>query len=282
VRFGDFELAIVRECMFRLDGGAMFGVVPKVLWEKNIPSDADNCLRLACNLLLISTPNGRVLVECGMGDRWSEQEIQRYGIEPIAKPEAMLVEHGLKNEDVDFVVISHLHFDHAGGAVRLDNGKLVPTFPNAKYIIQKGEWEFAHRANARARGSYREDDFEPLLASGQALLVEGDYEVVPGVWVKVTGGHTTHHQVVYFESEGEKGVYFADIVPTKSHIQPAWVMGYDHYPLETCDIKSNWLRKAADEGWLVVFDHEPGVPWGKLSVNEKGRFEFHALAAATA
>lgn len=259
----------------------MFGVVPKTLWNKLLPADDENRCRMACNLLLIETPDGRVLVETGMGDRWTEQEMQRYGHEPLTKTERMLADVGLKNDDVDAVIISHLHFDHAGGAVRNVDGKLVPTFQNAKYYIQKGEWDFSYKANARAKASYRPDDYEPLKAAGQVVLVDGDHEVLPGVFVKVTGGHTSHHQVVYFESQGEKGVYFADIVPTKSHIQPAWVMGYDHFPLESCDIKSDWLGRAARENWLVVFDHEPGVPWGRLSINEKKRFEFQALSEDT-
>lgn len=281
MKFGDFDLSIVRECMFSLDGGAMFGVVPKTLWNKLLPADDENRCRMACNLLLIETPNGRVLVETGMGDRWTEQEMERYGHEPLTKTERMLADVGLKNDDVDAVIISHLHFDHAGGAVRKVDGKLVPTFPNAKYYIQKGEWDFSYKANARAKASYRPDDYEPLEAAGQVVLVDGDHEVLPGVFVRVTGGHTSHHQVVYFESQGEKGVYFADIVPTKSHIQPAWVMGYDHFPLASCDIKSDWLGRAARENWLVVFDHEPGVPWGRLSINDKKRFEFQALSEET-
>ncbi len=281
MKFGKFDLSIVRECMFKLDGGAMFGVVPKTLWNKSLPADEDNRVHMACNLLVISTPDGRVLVETGMGDRWSDLERQRYGLESLVESDRMLAKCGLKNEDIDAVVISHLHFDHIGGGVRLVDGELKPTFPNAKYIIQKGEWDFAYKANARAKASYRPDDFEPLLKHNVVQFVDGEHEVLPGVFVKVTGGHTSHHQVVYFESEGEKGVYFADVVPTKSHIQPAWVMGYDHHPLETCDLKSEWLGKAARENWLVVFDHEPGVPWGRILINEKKRFEFQALGQET-
>ncbi len=183
----------------------------------------------------------------------------------------------MKPEQIDYVIISHLHFDHAGGATTLVDGKLVPTYPNARYVVQKGEWEFAFKANARARASYRADDFVPLEQSGQLMMVDGDTEITPGVFVRVTGGHTSHHQVVYFESGQQKGVYFADILPTRSHLSPPWVMGYDHYPLVSCDVKSEYLSKAAEQDWLVVFDHEPGVPWGKVTLGANGKFEFAAL-----
>jgi len=276
LRFGKFDLSIIRECVFRLDGGAMFGVVPKTLWSKTSPSDEHNRVVIACNLLLIDTGDKKVLIETGMGDRWSDKERERYGLKSLVSSATVLDQVNLKPEDIDFVVISHLHFDHAGGATMLKDGKLVPVFPNAQYVVQKGEWDFAFKANARAKASYRPDDFVPLKEHDQILFVDGDYEVVPGVWVKVTGGHTSHHQVVYFESESEKGVYFADILPTKSHITPPWVMGYDHYPLVSCDIKSEWLARAAEQNWLVVFDHEPGIPWGRVKV-ESGKFVFEAL-----
>ncbi len=276
MQFGSFDLSIIRECVFKLDGGAMFGVVPKTLWSKQSPSDDQNRVVLACNLLLIDTGSKKILVETGMGDRWSEKEKERFGLKSLVTPGTMLDQVGLKPADIDFVIISHLHFDHAGGATIMRDGKIVPSFPNAKYVVQKGEWDFAFVANARARASYRPDDFVPLQEAGQLILVEGDYEVVPGVWVKVTGGHTSHHQVVYFESNGEKGVYFADIIPTKTHLPPPWVMGYDHHPLISCDIKSEWLARASAEKWLVVFDHEAGIPWGKVLV-EGNKYDFAPL-----
>jgi glyoxylase-like metal-dependent hydrolase (beta-lactamase superfamily II) len=281
LNFGDFEISILRECTFKLDGGAMFGVVPKTLWNKALPGDELNRVLLACNLLLIETGSGKVLVETGMGDRWSDRDKERYGVKSLLNHENVLKGLGMTNEDVDAVIISHLHFDHAGGATRFVDGRLVPTFPKAKYYVQKGEWEFAQKANARAKASYRQEDFVPLKEAGQLVIVDGDTEILSGVNVHVTGGHTSHHQVVTFQSKDKKGVYFADIVPTKSHLSPPWVMGYDHYPLTSCDVKSTWLARAAMENWLVVFDHEPGVPWGHIRQTTDGKFEFQALPEET-
>lgn len=166
MKFGNFNLSVIRECTFKLDGGAMFGVVPKSLWNRVSPSDEANRILLACNLLLIETPQAKVLVETGMGDRWPEKEKERYEVKTLIESGRVLDQVGLSNEDIDAVVISHLHFDHAGGATRLVDGKLLPTFPKAKYYVQKGEWELAHNANPRARASYRSDDFEPLKEHG--------------------------------------------------------------------------------------------------------------------
>ncbi len=281
MKFGDFDLYVLRESTFRLDGGAMFGVVPKTMWAKTADCDEANRVLLACNLLLIDTGSKKVLVETGMGDRWSDKERSRYDLKTLAAPPMVPAQLGLKPEDIDFVIISHLHFDHAGGATIEKEGKIVPTYPNAKYVVQKGEWDFSFKANARARASYRPDDYVPLEERGQILFVDGDHEVCPGVHVRITGGHTSHHQVVYLESQGEKAVYFADILPTKSHLSPPWVMGYDHYPLASCDEKSKWLVDCARDNYLVIFDHEPGVPWGRVKSSAAGKFEFEPLPAAS-
>ena len=281
MKYGDFELSIIRECSFKLDGGAMFGVVPKPLWSKLSPADDRNRIPMVCNLLLIEVGQHKVLVETGMGDRWDERERDRYDLHTKIDFSNAVKEVGLYNDDITAVVLSHLHFDHAGGATRLVDGKVVPTFPKAKYYAQRGEWDFAHNANARAKASYRPDDYEPLLAAGQLQLLDGDTEIVPGVWARLTGGHTSHHQIITFESAGKKGVFFADLMPTRSHVSPPWVMGYDHYPLDSCDVKSRWLAEAVKENWLIVFDHEVGVPWGHVSVAAGNKFEFTPLAEET-
>lgn len=179
LKFGKFELSIIRESVFKLDGGAMFGVVPKTMWGKLSPADELNRVVLACNLLLIDTGAAKVLIETGMGDRWSDKERERYGLETLVSPEHTLDGVGLKPKDIDFVIISHLHFDHAGGATISKDGAIVPTYPNAKYVVQRGEWDFAFKANARAKASYRPDDFVPIEEHKQLVLVDGDYEVTP-------------------------------------------------------------------------------------------------------
>jgi glyoxylase-like metal-dependent hydrolase (beta-lactamase superfamily II) len=265
MQFGKFNLYIIRES----------------LWNKVAPADEANRIDLACNLLLIETPSGRVLVETGMGPRWSEKERERYDIRSLVDHTRALESIGLKNEDVDAIVISHMHFDHIGGAVVERDGKLVPAYPKAKVYVQKGEYDLAKKVNARGRASYRAEDYEPLEHHGLLQFMHGPAEVVPGIRVHITGGHTSHHQVVTFESEGQKGVYFADIIPTKSHITPPWVMGYDHFPLDTCDVKDEWLTRAAYENWLVVFDHEIDVPWGHVQQTAEGKYIWKPLPAET-
>lgn len=278
IQLGDFRLHVIKESSFKLDGGAMYGVVPKTLWQKQDPADELNRVTLHCNLLLVETPRARVLVDTGMGPRWSDKEKERYELKLLIDHKKALESVGLSNDDVDAVIISHLHFDHSGGAVIDLNGKLLPTFPRAKYYVQRGEWEFAQRANARAKGSYRADDYRPLQDQGFLVLLDGDAEIAPGISVKVTGGHTTHHQIVILESQGQHAVYFADIVPTKVHLPAPWVMGYDHFPLASCEAKSEWLSRAARENWLVVFDHEAGTPWGYLKEPSEGKYQWEPVS----
>lgn len=277
MKFGRLELSIIKECQFKLDGGAMFGVVPKTLWSKQSKSDDFNRITLSCNLLLIEGPDFKILVETGMGLKWSKQEIDRYEIKTLVNWDNIVEPFALVHEDINAVVISHLHFDHAGGCTKMVQGNLIPTFPNAKHYVQKGEWEFAHNANSRAKASYRLEDFEPILEHGLLELIDGDTEIYPGIWLKLTGGHTKCHQVLSFADSGQKGIFLADIMPTVAHVNPAWVMGYDHFPLTSCDYKNSILKEASDNNYLVVFDHEFNIPWGHVKLNNKGRFEFTPL-----
>jgi glyoxylase-like metal-dependent hydrolase (beta-lactamase superfamily II) len=254
----------------KLDGGAMFGVVPKTLWERRMPADERNRIQLGMRCLLIEHEIGPVLIDTGAGNKEDEKFYNIYGIEnrgttgPTALEDG-LAQLGFRPEDVAMVINSHLHFDHAGGnTVRRADGSIAPAFPNARYVIQRGEYEWATHTNERTAASYFPHNFEPVREAGLLDLVEGDREVVPGIRVIHTPGHTPHHQSVLLESRGERAFYFGDLVPTSAHLPLPWIMGYDVEPLVTLETKRRILRRAVDEGWLVVFEHDASVAWGNV------------------
>jgi glyoxylase-like metal-dependent hydrolase (beta-lactamase superfamily II) len=277
VLLGDFRLDVVSDGTFRLDGGAMFGVVPRVLWERVYPPDDRNRIRLGLNCLLVRTGRENVLVDTGIGTKWSDRERDMFGVAHETTVPEELEKLGLSVEDVDVVVCTHLHFDHAGGNTRLDeSGAPVATFPRARYVVQAGELETARRPHERERASYLPENWEPLAASGQLETVDGPAEVVPGVRVFPVRGHNDHTQLVEVESGGQRAVYFADIVPTTRHLRPAWVMGYDLYPVELLERKKELLDRAVDEGWLCVFEHDHEMPLARLARAGDGRLAAHA------
>ena len=278
IELGGIRVHVVRDVGFALDGGAMFGVVPRAVWEKTDPPDHGNRVRLAANVALIETSGQRVLVETGMGGRWSQREVERFAIEPGGGLLQSLARLGVRAEDVDVVVNTHLHFDHAGGNTHEVDGKLVPTFPRARYVVQLGEWEDATHPHERNRASYREDDFIPLATARRLETVQGEVEVAPGVRVVPTGGHTAYHQMVVVEGGGRTLVLPADLLPTASHLPLPFIMGYDLFPVGTLEAKRRLLTRAAEEGWYVLFYHDPRVPLGTVK-KEKERFalrEAHA------
>jgi len=277
IPLGEFELHPVYDGFFRLDGGAMFGIVPKVAWEKVAPADEKNRITLSLTNLLIRAHGNNILVDTGIGTKHDAKFVEMYAVvHPPTTPES-LAKIGVKPEDVNFVVLSHLHFDHAGGATVLRNGDLVPTYPNATYIIQEGMWREAQESNPRTKGSYIPDDFLPLQKAGRVKLIKGDYEIVPGVRCVLTGGHVKHHQVVRMESRGEKAIYWADLLPTSAHIKPAWVMGYDLYPHEVASLKQQLVAEAMRERWVNVFEHDPNVSMARISDDHKGGFALEPL-----
>lgn len=252
----------------KLDGGAMFGVVPKPLWERRIPADERNRIPLAMRCLLVETPDALVLIDDGAGNKESEKFVEIYGLENAGSPtrlEDAIREAGFQPEDVDVVVDSHLHFDHAGGNTRLDEeGQLRLSFPNARYVAQKGEFEYAHLDNERIRASYLPANFDPVLEAGRLDLLEGDVEIVPGVTYRRTPGHTPHHASVLVRSEDQTACFLADVIPTTAHLPLPWIMGYDVEPLVTLESKRRLLEEARREEWLLVFEHDPVTAWGRL------------------
>jgi glyoxylase-like metal-dependent hydrolase (beta-lactamase superfamily II) len=271
VRLGDFRLDVVSDGTFRLDGGAMFGVVPRVLWERVYPPDDRNRIRLGLNCLLVRTGRETVLVDTGIGEKWSERERDMYGIAHETTVAGSLGALGLAPDDVDVVVCTHLHFDHAGGNTRPGpEGEPVPTFPRARYVVQAGELATARAPHERERASYLAENWEPLVASGQLETVEGETEVVPGVRVFPVRGHNDYTQLVSVESGGERAVYFADVVPTTRHLRPAWVMGYDLYPVELLERKKELVARAEREAWVCVFEHDHEMPMARIVRDERG------------
>ena len=259
----------------KLDGGAMFGVVPKPLWERRISADERNRIQLGMRCLLVEHPSGLVLIDTGLGNKENEKFRDIYGIENAGRLGPTWLEDGLASlnvspEDIAMVISSHLHFDHAGGnTTKGPDGMIRPTFPNARYVIQRGEYEWATHTNERTAASYFPHNFEAVAASGQMELVDGDREIIPGIHSVLTPGHTPYHQGILIESDGERAFYIADLAPTTAHLPLPWIMGYDVEPLVTLETKRRILRRAVDEKWLVVFEHDAETPWGRLANDGK-------------
>ncbi|MCQ4574875.1 MAG: MBL fold metallo-hydrolase [Candidatus Brocadiales bacterium] len=267
MRLGEFTIHSCSDGLFRLDGGAMFGIVPRVLWERTDPPDDKNRILLALRSLLIQTGEVNILVDTGIGSKGDQKLRDIYMIDRNPPLEGALAAHGLTPGDIDIVINTHLHLDHAGGNTCTgDGGGIVPAFPGAKYVIQKGEWEDAANPDERSRGSYIAEDFLPLEGfKGAIEFIDGmEVEVVTGVSVMVTGGHTPFHQCVKVESGGEAALFLADLVPTASHLPLPYMMAYDLVPRDTLRAKKHLLKRAVEEEWLVVFQHDPRVEAGYL------------------
>ena len=272
MKLGAFDIQPVTDGRFRLDGGAMFGVVPKSLWEKCCQPDEQNRISLGLNCLLIRAGRKNILVDTGLGDKEDAKFQEIFAVERIPTLRDSLKMQGLQPEDIHMVVNTHLHFDHAGGNTVRENGAIVPTFPRAKYFVQGGEYEDAARANERTRASYRRENFTPVAHVDQWEFMDGETELVPGVSVVVTEGHTRHHQSIKIESEGQIAFYLGDLIPTVSHLPLPYIMGYDLYPLQTLETKRWVLDRAVSENWLLVFEHDPRVLMGRVRKDIEGKF----------
>ena len=273
MKLGAFEIFPATDGRFRLDGGAMFGVVPKVLWEKCCPSDEKNRIQLALNCLLIRAHGKNILVDTGLGNKLDAKSQVMFAVDRTPPLYDSLREHGLAAKDIHMVINTHLHFDHAGGNTVRDDGRgVVPAFPKAKYFVQQGEYEDAVKANERTRASYRQENFAPIAQGHQWEFLEGDRELLPGLSVMVTHGHTAHHQAVKIESEGKVALYLGDLIPTISHLPLPYIMGYDLYPLQTLEAKRKVLDRAFQEKWLLMFEHDPRVQMGYVKKDVEGKY----------
>jgi glyoxylase-like metal-dependent hydrolase (beta-lactamase superfamily II) len=283
LQLGGFELSVFSDGTYPLDGGAFFGVIPKVMWSRKVTANAENYITAGLNSLLIRTGKQTVLVETGMGNKLSPRMAKFYG-QP-AQLLDNLAAAGVEPEEIDIVINSHLHFDHCGwNTVRDSNGKLVPTFPRAKYYAPEGEWQYAQTPSARESISFLSENYDPLVASGQMTLLKGGEEIVPGISVKTLPGHTAHMQAIIIQGPGEPHIsqetrdmghptacYISDLIPTTAHADLTWGMGFDLYPLQTIESKTQYYAQAIPEKWLTVFTHDAKTPWAYLEKDELGK-----------
>jgi glyoxylase-like metal-dependent hydrolase (beta-lactamase superfamily II) len=277
---GDFELTVVSDGTYFLDGGAFFGVVPKTMWSKKVTPDEQNRLDAGLNSLLVRTGKKNILIETGIGNKLPDRLVQ------IFKQPAQLLDNlhaaGVAPEDIDIVINTHLHFDHCGWNTVQRRDQVVATFPNAKYYVQKREWEHGRLQLERDAISYMSPNYDPLLETGQMVLLNGDRDLLPGISVKVFPGHTANMQAVIIESGGgdsekKTACYISDLIPTSNHLDLTWVMAFDLFPLETIESRKKYYAQAIPEKWLTVFTHDDQTPWGYLERGDRSRLMLKPL-----
>jgi glyoxylase-like metal-dependent hydrolase (beta-lactamase superfamily II) len=273
MKLGAFEIYPLSDGSFRLDGGAMFGVVPKALWQRCCAADELNRIPLSLTCLLIRAHGKNILVDTGLGSKEDPRFKEMFAVDRAISLELSLKRLGLSRDDIDLVINTHLHFDHAGGNTR-DNGSgtLVPAFPKARYVVQRGEYDDAVQANERTRASYRRDNFLPITEADRWDLLDGDTELLPGITAMVTQGHTRYHQGIKIESEGRTAFYLGDLIPTVCHLPLPYIMGYDLSPLQTLETKRWVLDRAFEEKWLLLFEHDPIVQAGRVRRDTEGKY----------
>jgi glyoxylase-like metal-dependent hydrolase (beta-lactamase superfamily II) len=276
VRIGRFDVRIFSDGVFRLDGGAMFGIVPKVLWEKQKPADERNRIAMDMNCLLIRDADHIALVETGAGPKLTPRQKEIFGVDGPPRLLDELGALGVRPDQVTLVINTHLHFDHSGGNTYRDGDRVMPTFPRASYVFQRLEWQDAMAPNERTRGSYLADDYAPLEAAGKLELVDESVEIIPGVRLDRVQGHTRGTQTVRVSDRGETLFFSSDFMPDRHHLPLPWIPAFDLFPLDTLAAKKLILRRATDERWIVGFTHDlPRL--GRISESD-GRYRFDEVA----
>ena len=275
MNLSDFELTAVSDGLYRLDGGAFFGIIPKSMWSKKVQADQNNLVPVGLNSIVVQTGKQTVLIETGIGNKLSEKMQMIYG-QP-AKLLENLSAAGVSPEEIDIVINSHLHFDHCGWNTIRQDGKVVATFPKAKYYAPEGEWRHGHKPLERDAISYIGENYDPLVESGQMKLLRGDQEIVPGVSVKVFPGHTETMQAIILQSGGKTACYISDLIPTTAHLDLTWGMAFDLFPVQTIESKKKYYARAIAERWLTMFTHDPQVPWCYVEKDERGKMVARAI-----
>jgi glyoxylase-like metal-dependent hydrolase (beta-lactamase superfamily II) len=273
---GQFSLTLLSGGRFWLDGGGMFGVLPRVLWSRSVQPDEANRILLEARCLLIRAAEGTLLVDTGLGSRWDAKWTDIYRLTP-GKLRAELAREGLKPDDIRFCVLTHLHFDHVGGALENMYEQWVPAFPKAQYLVQRSEFEYSMNPGMRQRGSYRTQDFLPLVQFGKLRFVEGDEEVLPGVRLLKKGGHSTGFQIIRLESEGCVAYYPGDLIPSAVHLRPAVTTAFDLAPEEVVRGKLDLLQQAETEEAVLILGHDPHHPAGSLRKDQLGNYFLEKL-----
>jgi methylmalonyl-CoA epimerase len=272
VRLGELEIVLLSDGFFYLDGGAMFGVVPKPMWETKAPPDERNRIRMAMRPALVRGVR-TMLIDAGCGDKMTAKQADIFRFERERHLQHSLAAAGTSADAIHIVLASHLHFDHAGGfTARGADGMVRPRFSQAQYVIRRGEWEDAMHPNERTKGSYFLENYKPLADHNVLQLVDEDATIMPGVRVRRTGGHTMHHQIVLIESEGKTAVFAADLLPTAAHLPEVWIMGYDLHPLDTLNFKRAFLREAVEREYLILFEHDPDIAAGYIRERDGKRY----------